>query len=44
MLYFFSNFLFVSVEHRSCKQSAIYFFPVNTDKEKEKKKNSFTGR
>lgn len=40
MLYFFLIFFlffcfFVSVEHRSCKQSA-FFFPVNTDKEKNK--------
>lgn len=35
--FFKFSFLF-SVVHRSCKQSAIFyfFFPVNTDKEKEK--------
>lgn len=38
MLYFFQIFFLFSVVHRSCKQSAIFyfFFPVNTDKEKEK--------
>lgn len=40
MLCFFSNFLFVSLEHRICKQSAIIiiFIPVNTVKEKREMK------
>lgn len=40
LLFFFSNFLFVSVEHRSCKQSAIFFFLLILTK-KKKRKTSF---